>query len=475
MRRRLILALMPWWLASACLADEALQLDELLQSSLQHFPQILAAEEQVNASAGRVLASEGAFDLQLEQKSQTRATGYYDGSVIDSRVVKPLPDFNTRLYGGYRIADGEFPIYEDEYRTNGGGEFKVGAIFSLLKDRDIDERRHALRDRRLALSQSALEARLIQLSVQHRAMRAYLGWLAGGRALEVHRDLLALAETRQAGLASRVEDGDLAAVYLNENQQYILKRKGRLTEGERLLRERANRLSLYLRDVEGQPRLVAASAMPQGWPDLGKVEADGIDATIAAALAARPELGLKDADIERARNDLALGQNALLPKVDLNLEAARDAGGGSITRQDTDAIVRLELAIPLERRQGRGKVAESRAKMAQLALERQLASDQIAVEIRNLSNDLLAAEQFVSLATQEVAQASLLARAEAERFANGASDFFLVNLREEAAADARLREVDAHLRYLLALADFHAATMRLEKFLIPDVPLDTAL
>jgi len=35
--------------------------------------------------------------------------------------------------------------------------------------------------------------------------------------------------------------------------------------------------------------------------------------------------------------------------------------------------------------------------------------------------------------------------------------------------------VDAHLRYLLALADFHAATMRLEKFLIPDAPLDTAL
>lgn len=462
-------------LALVCLAQEALQMEDVLRSSIQHFPQILAAEEGINASAGRVLASEGAFDLQLEQRTLSRATGYYDGTVVDSKVVKPLPDFNTRLYGGYRIADGDFPIYEDQYRTNGGGEFKVGAIFSLLKDRDIDERRHALRDSRLALSQSALEARLVQLSVQHRALRSYLAWLAAGRALEVHRDLLTLAETRQAGLTSRVEDGDLAAVYLNENQQYILKRRGRLTEGERLLRERANRLALYLRDDQGRPRTMEGDSIPAGWPDLGEIPADGVDAIIAAALAARPELGLKDADIERARNDLALGQNSLKPRVDLNLEAAKDAGGGSITRQDTDAIVRLELSIPLERRQGRGKVAESRAKMAQLALERQLASDQIAVEIRNLSNDLSAAEQFVTLATQEVEQAALLARAEAERFANGASDFFLVNLREEAAADARLREVDAHLRYLLALADFHAATMRLEKFLIPDVPLDTAL
>lgn len=439
MNHRRWAALMASWLATTCLADDILEMEDVLRSSFQHFPQIVAAEEGINASAGRVLASEGAFDLQLEQKTQTRAAGYYDGTVIDSKVVKPLPDFNTRLYGGYRIADGAFPVYEDEYQTNGGGEFKVGAIFSLLKDRDIDERRHALRDSRLALSQSELEARLVQLSVQHRAMRGYLGWLAAGRALEVHRDLLTLAETRQAGLVSRVEDGDLAAVYLNENQQYILKRKGRLTEGERLLRERANRLALYLRDDEGRPRIVEGASMPEGWPELGEVPADGMDATIAAALAVRPELGLKDADIERARNDLALGQNALKPRVDLNLEAARDAGGGSITREDTDAIVRLELSIPLERRQGRGKVAESRAKMAQLTLERQLASDRIAVEIRNLSNDLLAAEQFVTLATEEVAQATLLARAEAERFANGASDFFLVNLREEAAADARLR------------------------------------
>jgi outer membrane protein TolC len=455
-------------------AAAPLTLLEVLTSSLNHYPKILAASESVRASEGRVTAREGAFDMNFEQRTQGRASGYYDGNVIDSKIVKPLPQWGTRLYGGYQIADGDFPIYEDDLRTDDGGEVKVGAVFSLLRDRDIDERRHALRDSRLELGQSHLEALLVRLSVQHRAMQAYFRWVAAGHALAVHRDLLRLAERRQVGLKIRVDDGDLARVYLNENLQYILKRTGRVTEGERAQQAHANNLSLYLRNEDGVPRRAVAGEMPAGWPDAGPVEARNVEAIIAATTAVRPEIGLTDADIDRARNDLALGENSLKTRVDLNFELSHDIGSGYMKSDEPESIVRLEVTIPLERRLGKGKVAESRAKIEKLSLDRRLQAEQIEVEIRNLANDLAAAERFVELATAEVEQATLLASSETERFEQGASDFFVVNLREEAAADARLREVDAHLRYLLALADFHAATMRLERFLIPDVPLDKA-
>lgn len=45
------------------------------------------------------------------------------------------------VYGGYRVSRGTFPVYEDQNYTNRLGEVKVGALFSLLRDRLVDERR----------------------------------------------------------------------------------------------------------------------------------------------------------------------------------------------------------------------------------------------------------------------------------------------------------------------------------------------
>jgi outer membrane protein TolC len=466
----MIRALLALLLALGCVGApaEPLRLEDVLGSSLRAFPQILAAFEQRDAQAGKLLSSRGAFDLKLENTTYTRAAGYYDGKLVDSKIVKPLPSFNAKVYGGYRIADGEFPIYEDEFFTNGGGEFKLGAVFSLWRDRDIDERRFALRDNTLALQQTELSARLTQIEVQHAATGAYLAWVAAGRAVGIYRDLLTLAESRQDGLEQRVADGDLARVYLNENRQYILKRSARVAEAERTLANHANRLALYLRDASGSPRVPGTGELPQDWPDLGRVDAAAVEATLAAALGERPELGIVATDIERERNRLALGKNELMTRIDLNLEASRDLGRGSVTREETDAVVRLDITVPLERRTGQGKVAEARANLARLELERRLLNERIEVEIRNIANDITAAERFVELAAEEVEQAVILEQAERQRFTDGASDFFVVNLREEAAADARVRRIEAEAGLLQALTNFNAATVQLDRFMIPD-------
>ena len=51
-----------------------------------------------------------------------------------------------------------------------------------------------------------------------------------------------------------------------------------------------------------------------------------------------------------------------------------------------------------------------------------------------------------------------LATAEQRRFGAGASDFFLVNTREETAADAAVRALDARYRNIVASADLAAAS-----------------
>lgn len=440
-----------------------LTLDAVLDSSRERYPQVLAAREKIRAQSGKLLSSEGAFDLYAEQTNKSRLSGYYDGRYSSTKLVQPLRDFNTNVYGGYRVSGGDFPIYEDEAFTLDAGEFKVGAVFSLLRDRDIDSRRAGLRDSRLALDQTELDTLLTRVRVQHDAMTAYVEWIGAGEALAVYRDLLQLAEARNDGLDTRVQEGDLANIYLNENRQYILRRRGFVVEAERKLVAAANKLSLYLRHADGTPRLPAEAELPRRWPNPPSlIDPTTVDAAIRAALDARPEIGVLAADIERERLNLALGRNNLMPRVDLNLEAARDFGSGQKSRTGTDTIVRLDVTIPIETRKARGQIDAAQANLSRLDLDRRLLEERIGVEIRTLANDLSAAYRFVELATQETEQADVLSRAERERFAEGASDFFVVNLREEAAANARVREIEAHLRYLGALADFYAATVQRE-------------
>ena len=62
---------------------------------------------------------------------------------------------------------------------------------------------------------------------------------------------------------------------------------------------------------------------------------------------------------------------------------------------------------------------------------------------------------------QEVRQTELMRAAELRRFESGASDFFLVNVREEFAADARIKLLQAELNTRVARVNFDAATVDL--------------
>lgn len=67
------------------------------------------------------------------------------------------------------------------------------------------------------------------------------------------------------------------------------------------------------------------------------------------------------------------------------------------------------------------------------------------------------AEKLAGLAIAEAALARKMAEAERRRFSLGASDFLVVNLREEALADATIREIDANYRHAASQAELVAA------------------
>lgn len=193
---------------------------------------------------------------------------------------------------------------------------------------------------------------------------------------------------------------------------------------------------------------------------IGPVAADK-----GVVLASRPDLRQIDMRIAQANNRLALDRNSLRPRLDLKVEASQDIGAqgeGGRSRTPGEVIFGLNFSVPLQQRVARGRIAQSTAEIDAQQRRRQQIEEQITAELDGLAIDVRGTERLRQLAEQELQVAQTMARAEVRRFEAGASDFFLVNAREEAAADASIRKLDAAVRQIVARAELAAASVDLK-------------
>lgn len=440
--------------------------DEVLRSSALTFPSILEAFEREAATRADQLAADGAFDLMLKGEYYDRMTGFYSGGFAKAEARQPLRPYGAEVFGSYRVSDGTFPTYENYNYTNNLGEVKVGALFSLLRNRDIDSRRFAIEDTRLAATQAQLDVMLVRLNVQHEALRAYWRWVAAGEEIRVFEELLEIAEARQIGLTREVTEGARARIALTENEQNLLRRRTLLEQARRDFLVASNSLGFYLRGSDGQMVVPTREMLP----DLARMKSVARPEVLAATpvsevIQSRPELQTFRLALERANNRVALRQNDLQPSLNASVELSRDfgqIGPGGPGFDSTDTVVGLTFSVPLQRREARGRLQRAEAELRETELRQRRITDQITTEVSNILTNLDAALKIADLAEAEVKQAKAMVQAERTRFRLGAGEFFLVNAREETAANAQIGAIRAELAGRLAEASYNAATMNLQ-------------
>jgi outer membrane protein TolC len=450
----LLLALAP----AAGHAAEPLQLAEVLSASARHAPQIIEAMMRERQAAGRLTAATGAFDTVFETDLQVRPLGYYGGAVGEAKLATPMAQNGGSIYAGYRLSSGAFPSYDGGAYTNRFGEAKVGAVFALMRGRLIDDRRARVSIAETDVKIAELDREMVAIGVQRRAIDAYQQWAAAGMRVAVYRDLLQLADARQESIERQIALGARPELLAVENRQNIVRRRALLVRAEQELAQAANNLSFYYRDASGAPVTPTSDRLPPTFPtfvvpDKGENLARSLD---------RPDLESLLMRLAQAEVRMALARNDLAPRLDLRAELSKDlgpAGFAGNSRTPAEAFVGLKLTVPLQRREARGRFAEARAEADGVRARRRLVEDQIVTEINSIAIQVDAAKSLVGLAKDEAALTSRMADAERRRFALGASDFILVNLREEQAADARLRQLDTEFRLSAARAELVAATV----------------
>lgn len=439
-------------------AVRGMSLDEVVASVYQHYPLLQSALLERSVAAGEQLEAVGAFDLTLKGASENGPTGFYETYRNNVGLVQPLY-CGGEAFAGYRIGRGSFEPWYRERQTNAGGEFKGGIAIPLCQDRAIDPRRADLWRASYERQRVEPEIQALLIGYVQEAAYAYWEWVAAGARLQIADRVLQLADERTERIRRQVEQGLLDPPELTDNDRLIAERRAKRADAVRKLEVSAVKLSLYLRDPQGNPLLPPREWLPE-FPDPVPAREEDLPADIQVALQQRPEITVIGFIQKQLEVDRAQAQNLYRPDVDAVISGSQDMGEPTSKKDDKDQFeleAGIYVEVPLQRRKALGKLQAVDAKLSQLHAKRRMVADNVSADVQAAYAGLAAAYEQYLQTRQAVELAENLAQRERRSFELGASDLLKVTLREQYAAEAAEKTVDALLLYFRSRADYRAA------------------
>ncbi len=443
--------------AQATPPPRPLLLPEVLASVASRYPPLLAALIEQDIAAGRLRQAEGAFDLNLNAGMNATPLGYYDGRTGSVIVEQALQSWGAKIYGGYRLASGFLPNY-NQMRTPEGGQLTAGVKINLLRDGRIDKDRAAQAQARLGEAAADPLIARQRLDFVRAATISYYNWLGAGLRLAAAEALLRVANDRDAAVAEQVKRGALAPIVRIDNERLVISRKLATIQAQRRFEATAIELSLFLRDGQDRPSIATRDRLPAAFPATVEPDSSRLVSDIAEALARRPETRGIALSIERLKIERELAENELLPSLNVGVEARQSPL--QKRQPDIDALetrLGVEFNVPLQRRAASGRLKTVDGQILRLRTEEQFTRERIETEVRDAHSALAAVVSQMTQARRNVVLAEALEQAERLRFTQGATDLFALQIREQATFDARVGELDAFNEYHRALANYRAA------------------
>lgn len=438
MKNKLPIPLLVLALLLPKLALGHLALNEVLASVNQHYPEILAARQNVVKAHGELMSAWGAFDPSLQSQSRNLPMGGYQSNSLDTEISLPTLTQGLRLFAGYRIGQGDYPVYYQNYLTNSGGEYRAGFSLPLLRDGNIDRQRTELFNRKTMLQVRNQEVGALKLMVYQNTIHQYWRWVEAGVVLEIFQKLLQLAEERQDALARQAKLGDLAELSVTENQQIILQRQQLVVQARMELDKAAVALSIFYRSKDGKPVVPAPELLPKVTdPNHGL-----ISKTILRAhhgVRRHPEIKRLHGLTKIADQERRLAQNTLLPQLDALAFTSKQYGtDGYPLLIPQAAQIGIRFLFPLYQREAKGKLISASSDLRRLSIEQRFVFEKLQNQLRQLSIGLRRLYKQHQLLANELIMALAVQRGEFKKFQSGDSSIFLVNQREQITTQTKL-------------------------------------
>lgn len=439
--------------------SETLQIDDVLNSVQETLPQLQALYQERMIAQGNLTSAFGAFDLTLSGQTVTQPLGFYESYRNSVSLSQNIMSNGSTVYGGYRLGRGSYPTWYKDRETNEGGELAVGTSIPLRRNRLIDSRRAAVFRAQQDLDAVQPLVRYEQNVILLDAKNAYWGWVGAGQALRTQRRLVDLAKERASVIAPLVERGDLPRLARIDNDRLIAQREAKFIESQRKFQSASIKLSLYLRDSNGQMLLADEAFLPE-FPEMVLRESSCLTDDLQFALSSHPQLRLMELEIEKGRIDVADACNLVMGKLDGFAETSQDVGAPSSAVGDKSPLelqIGLTGEVPLQRRFGQGKLTAAQAKLRQQEWKQQFLANKIKIAIQDSYSAMENAYLQFLKARENVVLAKESLQIARRQFETGDIDLIVLNIYEQAVADAELNEIDAEIEFFLAESEYRFA------------------
>lgn len=435
------------WLTSSLVFSQSnlrpLSLDALLKTVNQSYPKIIAARLHVAKAQGDYLSALGQFDPSLKANTRSQPEGGYINNYVNNELSIPTLANGLRLFAGYRVGRGDYPVYYQNYLTNSGGEYRAGVALPLLKDFFNDKQRTALLTQAETIAISTHDVAATKLSVYHETIKAYWQWVGSGFQLQTFKHLLHLAQKRQAAIIKQAELGDLPKLAIVENQQIIMQRQQLVNQGTLLFEQSAVALSIYYRDQKGQPLIPSVKQLPKAMIIRETRRIKNLS-HIRGALIRHPAIRKLERYYQIIKLKQNLAKNDLLPNLDAMAYTSKQYGTGADPKLlPQAAMIGVHFKFPLYQREAKGKIISTTSELRQIVTEKKLLYEQLNNQLSNLLIALRIYHQQISLLNKELQLARQVEAGEAKKFHEGDSTLFLVNQREQTTAQVQLNLINA--------------------------------
>ena len=418
--------------------------EEVAKSVLDNFSLIEEAELKFMAQEGEIEASKGAFDHKLSFKTRNRIEDKYENKYFETLLERQTPFGGLGLVAGHRQGQGNFPYYDGKLATSGAGEIFAGLTLPVLRNFQTDEFRTNLSNSELQKEISKVELELKQNIYIHKALSLYYKWLLANKKLEIRESILKIALERQAMLEKKFKAGDVEKLKLVDNERSIEKRKDELLKAQIEWLDIKTQLEIYYRNSNGEPHSLVKNTLPQDVPK-------EIFET-SAVLEELPQIKIINREIKIFENNRNLFKQSRLPGLQLEVLGARELSAND--PYDPEALqVGLKFDFPLENRKAEGKTVSAEYKYLALKKKR----DYLVLKLKQQFDYSLTAQRNGLLrwktTSNEFQKTTNLSNAERKRWTQGASDLYIVNLREQDTADADIKRWNIWYDYHQSILD----------------------
>ncbi|PSQ84879.1 MAG: TolC family protein [Bacteroidetes bacterium QH_2_63_10] len=430
-----------------------LTLDDVRRRVLRTSPSARANQLEDQRAAAQVLNARGGFEPALVSGYEYKTQDGKDKlNVLRSGVRWPFdlpasPTFKV----DYRRGLGS--SIDPSVKTSRVGETRFGLSFSPLGGFRTDKSRAKLDKARLAPRRAdALQARK-RNQLLLKVSKAYWDWVKARRTLDVSRDLLQLAERRQALITKEARTGEIPAVDSIDAARTTASRQAALEEARRMAREKRITLATFLWKEDGSP---ASFRYAPPDPELpASVDALRQSDAVETALARRPMLQVMDLKRQKTQIEQRLAQERLRPKVKLEAQAVSYTDS---PLNISDVKVGFEVEQPFLFRSRRSDVERVEIELRDLELKQDVARRQVRADVESALAALSQARRRAQSAQRNEQLARKLRRAEQRRFRQGQGTLFVLNKREQSLAKARKQFIAAKISALKARATYRWAT-----------------